>query len=386
MMKLLLENWRNYTASILNEDLLIESYEQAQESVVARASKWFKGFIYNDDKQTYDKIEEKIKKEVVDTWGLDYNKAALDKIKQTGYVFHWDVAGYIILYTLKTTIIPEDITDKQSQIALLWSYNQLVSGNILNKSEIERFMWSVCAQIISKVKSSKKIINLTDEELDIYTYLGQQVREELTILFPYDEEYEYDDERPYISRKNLIERFFQWNRFIRDGKRDLNAVANHEELYELIKEARPLYMAWQQKQEQKDTEAGKELLLDDDNWQVIAIHNKGAACQLGKGSNWCTAAPGLNYFNNYYKPNDPLFFIFDKEHNEKFQFHFGTKQFMDFDDNPLQKQLLLHSEENFTRKFHIPRLKMQEEIMKVLAKVVPEKYDIAYDYLAKYRK
>ena len=45
-MKLLLENWRSYTQSLLNEDLLIESYEDAKKSVVARASKWFKGYVY----------------------------------------------------------------------------------------------------------------------------------------------------------------------------------------------------------------------------------------------------------------------------------------------------------------------------------------------------
>jgi hypothetical protein len=376
MMKLLLENWRSYTASILNEDLLIESYEQAQESVAARASKWFKGFIYNDNKQTYDRIEEIIKEEVVNEWGEDYNKAALEKIKQTGYIFHWDIAGYIILYILKKTYIPLDITDKQSQIALLWSYNQLISGNILNKSEIKELMQAVYMYIILKFKSSKKIIDLIHEKHKIdMSSRGVDFHGQLEDFFPRTDEY-----IPFkIARKNLIERFFQWNRFIRDGKRDLNAVVDYQELYVLVEQARPLYMAWQKKQEQKDAEAGKELLLDDDNWQVIAIHNKGAACQLGKGSDWCTAAPGLNYFNNYYKPNDPLFFIFDKEHNEKFQFHFGTKQFMDFDDNPL-------SEENFPRKFHIPRLKMQKEIMKVLVKVVPEKYDIAYDYLVKYRK
>jgi hypothetical protein len=232
---------------------------------------------------------------------------------------------------------------------------------------VEKFVFSLVSMLLERVKRPKKISNLLKgtraggDEIFLYHLIyfhGLTVRLE-----------DFYTEEETIVRINLIERFFQWNRFIRDGKRDLNAVANYEELYELTKEARPLYMAWQQKQEQKDAEAGKELLLDDDNWQIIAIHNKGAACELGKGTDWCTAAPGLEYFKRYYKPSDPLFYIFDKKDNEKFQFHFGTKQFMDKYDNQLSPS-----------RYHV-----EEEIMKVLAKVVPQNYDFAYDYLNKYR-
>jgi len=374
-MKLLIESWRNYTASILNEDLLIESYEQAQESVVARASKWFKGYVYEHDKDIYDKIEEKIKKEVVDTWGLDYNKAALENIRKSDYVLHWDIGGYVLLFTFNQYFVPNDLTDKQKQIALLWSYRQFVSGNVLNISSMEEFVFSLVSMLLTKVKSSKYVYDLMtageggeeregeyggDEIYDYYWRYFSGLAGELE---------DFATEEESIVRKNLIERFFQWNRFIRDGKRDLNTVVDFNELYELVTEARPLYQTWQDKQNQKDAEAGKELLLDDDNWQIIAIHNKGAACELGKGTDWCTAAPGLEYFKRYYKPNDPLFYILDKSDGERYQFHFGSDQFMDKYDNQLSPS-----------RYHV-----EEEIMKVLAKVVPQNYDIAYDYLNKYR-
>ena len=171
----------------------------------------------------------------------------------------------------------------------------------------------------------------------------------------------------YILKRKLIERFFQWNRFIRDGKRDLNAVADYDELFELVEEAKPLYTAWQEKQQEKDAEQGKEVLLDDNNWQIIAIHNKGAACQLGKGTEWCTAAPGLEYFKQYYKPNDPLFYILDKSDGERYQFHFGSRQYMDKNDNNL-----------YPSRYHVG-----DEIMKILAQVVPDKYPVARKYLDK---
>ena len=49
---------------------------------------------------------------------------------------------------------------------------------------------------------------------------------------------------------------------------------------------------------------------DSEGWVLAAAHNKGAASNLGKETNWCTASPGLDYFKTYYNGrDDPLFFI-----------------------------------------------------------------------------
>jgi hypothetical protein len=87
---------------------------------------------------------------------------------------------------------------------------------------------------------------------------------------------------------------------------------------------------------------GGRILYDYDNgWFVAEIHSKAAACELGKSTDWCTAAPGLDFFGQYYKPEDPLFFFEQGSDEkpgapgEKFQFHYGSKQFMDKDDGPL---------------------------------------------------
>ncbi len=376
-MKTLLENWKAYTQSLLNEDLLIESYEEAKESVIKRSSKWFKGYVYQHDLEIYNEIEKKIENEVEKTWGKEYNKESVEEIKNKGYVFDWDVAGYIFCFTLTKYFIPMDITNTQRKLALLWSYRQFIAdqNGVLDTTQKDEFVFSLASLLLTKVKGSRSITRLADSyggDLadPIYSYYHtllvstpryfgrlKNVFENIVVGF--------DEDAMLITRKYLIERFFQMNRFIRDGKRDLNAVINFDELYELVEEARPLYKAWQEKQEQADAEAGKELLLDDDNWQIIAIHNKGAACQLGKGTDWCTAAPGLNYFKNYYKPNDPLFYILDKSDGERYQFHFGTQQFMDKDDNSI-----------YPSRYHVG-----DEIMTALAKVVPSNYNIARKYL-----
>ena len=355
-MKLIFENWRKYTDSILNEDLLVESYEEAKSSVAKRFSKLFKGWVFENQKEKYDSIEKQIQ----------------ERENDGKNIYGWEIFGFVFVNLLENTIIPEDITDKQAQIALLWNYRQFINFKMLDSyNGLFSYMLESKGFIVPLVKG---II----EDHILYNNFDNALRNKETLVYIYLVTDQYYTNTQGYYRSQLIENFFHWNNFIRDGKRDLNAVADYKELYNLVEEARPLYMAWQEKQNNKDAEQGKELLLDDDNWQVIAIHNKGAACELGKRSNWCTAGPGLDYFNTYYQPNDPLFFILDKKHNQKFQFSFGKKDFADYDNHQLSQDL------DGWRQFHIPRLKMQEEIMKVLAKVVPEKYNIAYNYLQGY--
>ena len=73
-----------------------------------------------------------------------------------------------------------------------------------------------------------------------------------------------------------------------------------------------------------------------DGWVIAAAHDKAAACLLGKKTNWCTAAPGLDYFKQYYGgPEDPLFYI-HTPNDDRYQFSYGSQQFMDVDDVPVR--------------------------------------------------
>ena len=91
--------------------------------------------------------------------------------------------------------------------------------------------------------------------------------------------------------KTNLERFFQFKRFIPTEKRDLNNIQDLDELISIIDDVEPLYLADQEKRSFKDAPQGTEKLYEDDHWQIFAAHNKGAACELGKGTSWCTAAP-----------------------------------------------------------------------------------------------
>ena len=136
---------------------------------------------------------------------------------------------------------------------------------------------------------------------------------------------------------NNLEMFWTYQQFMEP--RDINQITDADELSSVIGAARAKIETYQNKQKNLDVDEGTEVFLDNEYWSVAAIHNKGAACELGKGTDWCTAAPGLDYFKHYYKPDDPLFYFKNKKDTGKrFQFHYGSKQFMDEEDSQLHEE------------------------------------------------
>jgi len=129
-----------------------------------------------------------------------------------------------------------------------------------------------------------------------------------------------------------LELFFQQKSFMEEKqlqKLDL------EGLLKTVAEARPKIKAHLDKKSYLDAEQGKKVILDDENWTILIPTNKGAACELGKGTDWCTAAPGLGYYEEYHTDEDPLTVFIPKhpDHKgEKYQIHFGSDQFMDEED------------------------------------------------------
>ncbi len=262
-MKLLLENWRRYTTSLINEDLIIESLEQAENSVLNRATKLIKGWVYSHDKESYDFIEQKTQEAMV-KFNPPFEIA-----------FGWKIGGYFILTVLKNRLVPEDIEDNQKKVALMWVYRQLVDEKIVSLNDLLEGIFNNIKRLYNQKVYFMSATELTTI-LPVLTSFGRFLHSLYVPMFEYGDTTNMN--RTEISRRKLVENFFQWNRFIRDGKRDLNAVADYDELFELVEEAKPLYQAWQDKQDQADAEQGKEVLLDDENWQIIAIHNKCAAC------------------------------------------------------------------------------------------------------------
>jgi len=162
--------------------------------------------------------------------------------------------------------------------------------------------------------------------------------------------------RPYANIMPDLEIYFQNLDLM--PKRNLIELESFEELHQMVEAAKEEIHARQQERQYLDAEEGTEVLRDDGEIYIAALHNKGAACELGKGTDWCTAAPGLDYFSDYYEPDDPLFFFKRKPKTdpdkpefmqrghkshpggeEKYQFHYGSEQFVNVEDYPVSDKL-----------------------------------------------
>jgi hypothetical protein len=120
------------------------------------------------------------------------------------------------------------------------------------------------------------------------------------------------------------------------SKSDIYSIKDGLELCKIVEDAIPAWEAYKQSRADKDADAGSNKIYEDEDWEVFIPENKGAACKLGKNTKWCTAAPGLEYYKHYHKQDDPLIIFISKEDpSEKYQFHYGTEQFMDKNDRSI---------------------------------------------------
>lgn len=61
-----------------------------------------------------------------------------------------------------------------------------------------------------------------------------------------------------------------------------------------------------------------------------------ASCELGSGTEWCTATGNTNRYYSSYTQKGPLYiFINNSNPKEKYQFHYESNSFMDADDRPV---------------------------------------------------
>ena len=138
-------------------------------------------------------------------------------------------------------------------------------------------------------------------------------------------------------------------------KKNLIELNSFQQLHDMVEEAKEEIHARQEKRQYLDAEEGTKILSGkmqrnkktgklerspgENGWFIAEIHNKGSACELGKGTDWCTATD-LGFFDEYYEPNDPLFFFegFWTDPSTRFQFHYGSESFMDAGDRPVDKE------------------------------------------------
>lgn len=202
--------------------------------------------------------------------------------------------------TIRSTIIksiPHDIPEKDKANALNWVITKIIkdSPDHLNRLFIR-----------NPSSSNRRGHELLKRQLELFYQIKQQ---KIDRLLP----------------KKAIEEYGSFQEF----------VMSMEEIAPKYRE----YLA--QKTEKSTKGEGQLLVYEDDNWQVYFPQTKGAACSLGKGTDWCTAAPGLDYYSNYAAEGQLIIFISKKNPNEKYQFHYGAEQYMDKNDAPVDNKLFL---------------------------------------------
>ena len=139
-------------------------------------------------------------------------------------------------------------------------------------------------------------------------------------------------------------------------KKSISQIETPEELISIVNSAKPEYNKHNDEKLEKSTKGpGQNLVYEDSDWKIYIPETKGASCALGKGTEWCTAAPGLNSYKDYHSKENPLIiFISKSDPEEKYQFHYKTEQFMDPDDDGLldddYEEIKLSDDKNFKPK------------------------------------
>lgn len=137
-----------------------------------------------------------------------------------------------------------------------------------------------------------------------------------------------------IKQQNLAGKFLK--------QKAIEGYSTFKEFVEDLTEAEGPYRDYNTQKTEKSTKGeGQLLVYEDDNWQIYFPRTKGAACSLGKGTDWCTAAPGLDYYEHYAKDGQLIIFISKKNPGEKYQLHYSSQQFMDKNDGPMPHMMYM---------------------------------------------
>jgi hypothetical protein len=195
--------------------------------------------------------------------------------------------------------------------------------------------------------------------------------------------------------KRDLQKYDKFKNSFDTEKRDINKLTIND-LFELVKDLK-LEKTKASKKEKEEAVTtyeypGSTVDFRGPNWTVVKIEDTGslgknAACFFGGyqdydagESNWCTSAPGLNYFNNYIKQG-PLYVILPNQSGgkigsktklpiERYQFHFQSSQFMDREDRQIDLVKYLNNDlqelkEYFKKEFAKGIIKSKSDIVDI---------------------
>ena len=133
----------------------------------------------------------------------------------------------------------------------------------------------------------------------------------------------------YLTKFDKLKR----RKKIQPPRNDFNRYRQLEDFYDVIDEYPDEEVDAPKEAKKNATE-----LYRDDKLIVLVPNDVEAACYYGQGTRWCTAGKNNNMYDHYTTGDRPLYIIIPRQpayKNEKYQFHFETKQFMNEQDRPI---------------------------------------------------
>jgi len=153
--------------------------------------------------------------------------------------------------------------------------------------------------------------------------------------------------KPIIKKEDISKYKKHLETFKRNKReyplKDINMVKDQNALDDFIKKSREIQAREegdisQQKGVSKDKKYAKLKLGEVDGYEIFKFPKGskelfGASCELGSGTDWCTATSKTDGFFQDYISRGDIYIIINKSNpKEKYQFHYESDSFMDSDD------------------------------------------------------
>jgi hypothetical protein len=153
--------------------------------------------------------------------------------------------------------------------------------------------------------------------------------------------------KPIIKKEDISKYKKHLETFKRNKReyplKDINMVKDQNALDDFIKKSREIQAREeedisQQKGVSKSEKYTKLKLGEVDGYEIFKFPKGskelyGASCELGSGTDWCTATGNTDSFFQDYISKGDIYIITSKSNpKEKYQFHYETDSFMDSDD------------------------------------------------------
>ena len=156
--------------------------------------------------------------------------------------------------------------------------------------------------------------------------------------------------KPIIKKEDIYKYKTYLDTFKRNKReyplKDINMVKDENALDDFIKKSREIQDREgedisQQKGISKAEKYTKLKLGEVDGYEIFKFPKGskelyGASCELGSGTDWCTATGRTDsFFQDYISQGDIYVIISKSDPKEKYQFHYETGQFMDSSDRTI---------------------------------------------------